>query len=50
MNEECVANYGDAVMRIAKQMKCAPKDDPKKSNESAFEPFIVLDIDNRCMI
>ena len=39
MNEECVANYGDAIMRIAKQMKCAPKDDPKKSNESAFEPF-----------
>ena len=39
MNEECVATYGDSILLIARQMKYAPKDEPKIANETTYEPF-----------
>ena len=35
-----VANYDDAILKIAKQLKCATKDAPiEQSHESHYEPF-----------
>ena len=39
MNEECVATYGDSILLIARQMRNAPKDEPKITNERSHEPF-----------
>ena len=41
MSKECVATYGDSIMRIARQMKNAPKDEPRQLNERNHEPFRV---------
>lgn len=39
MNEECVATYGDSILLIARQMRNAPKEGPKITNERSHEPF-----------
>ena len=39
MEKECVATYGDSIMRIARQMKNVTRDDPNKAREHAHEPF-----------
>ena len=39
MDKECVANYGDSILLIARQMRNAPKDEPKIANERSHEPF-----------